>query len=250
MVMIKALHIKQWDSLYETAETRKIRKLTFYAKPNKLVGLGINRTRQHERGLEFLGVWNLMVDLASQSEQGQRGWFIRNGEALTAQEIAYLISIPQEPVEGAIKHFLTKGIAWLEDGEFNLHSPTENPKFGKGWEIAGRLPGDSPTENPKFGKGREIAGTISLRGRIDREEGQTNTERERRNGGFASKEEGRRAQTQQFAGAQARIKALDGIAEDERTDEEALDLKKNRALVTAIQKKQGRGDFTPVVNHE
>ena len=66
-------------------------------------------------------------------------------------------------------------------------------------------------------------------------------------GGFASKEQARSAQTNQFASASARKRELEAITEDERTEEQTAELKKMRALLRAIQKKQTKGDFTPVI---
>jgi hypothetical protein len=185
---MKAWHITQWDALYETADTRRIRNLTFYAKSNKLVGLGINRTRQAERGLELLGVWALMEALASHAPQGLRGWFIRNGKALTSQEVAYLLSIPQEPVEAAFKHFGSEEIAWLENVEFTEDarrlsgkSPEDARRLsGKSPEDARRLSGKSPDEMQNGENHQEISRTIPLRGKRDREE---EIEKKRERGG-------------------------------------------------------------------
>ena len=69
-----AFHITQWESLYETAVTRKIRNLTFYAKQNKLVGEGIGATLAQEDNVALLGTWSLIEALASTAPHGRRGW--------------------------------------------------------------------------------------------------------------------------------------------------------------------------------
>jgi hypothetical protein len=139
--MPKAYHIVQWGSLYETSETRKYRNLSFYAKQNKLVGLGIGRTLQHPRGLELLGVWALLEALASLAPQHQRGWIVRNNQPLSAAEIAWLLRIPEEPVKLALEHFSSTEIGWLELADFDPDSPASSP--------AGvRTPEDSPASSP------------------------------------------------------------------------------------------------------
>jgi hypothetical protein len=70
-------------------------------------------------------------------------------------------------------------------------------------------------------------------------------------GGFASPEAAMAAQTRQFAAAQATVKRLEAIPEEDRTAKQGEKLKKNRAVVLAIQRKQSAGDFTPLeVKHE
>lgn len=233
---MKAYHITQWDSLYETSETRKIRALTFYAKPNKLIGLGIGRTLQHARGLELLGVWALLEALASLAPQGQRGWLVRNGQALTVSEIAYLLRIPEESVQVAMDHFSQPEIGWLEQAE-----------VAEKREITSGPSGDSPGETPDEENEREDAGTISLRGKRKDKRGKTDLiQKKKEKGGFASDAEMRAAQKAQFAAANGRLEALMKISDDDLTEEDRQEIKKMRRTVQDIQKKQAAGDFTPV----
>jgi hypothetical protein len=132
--MNKAYHITQWDSLYETCETRKIRTLTFYAKPNKLIGEGIGLTLQEPDGLALLGTWSLLVDLASLSAREHRGWLIRNGTALTAARMGALLRVPAHHFERALEWFSRPEIGWLEYVETPLvaaDSPAIVPPRGK-----------------------------------------------------------------------------------------------------------------------
>ena len=59
------------------------------------------------------------------------------------------------------------------------------------------------------------------------------------------------SQTRQFAAVRDTIKRLEAISEDDRSVKQVEKLKKNRALLLQIQRKQTAGDFTPVeVKHE
>jgi hypothetical protein len=216
--LMKAYHIKQWDDLYETNETRKIARLSYYAKSNKLVGLGIGRTLQHPRGLEFLGVWQLLEALASHSERHQRGWLVRNGAPLEPADIASLLRLPEEPITAAIAHFSNPAIGWL---------PLE--------EFTGTLPGDSPGSVPPSENHRDTAGTISLRGGGSErrtEEREIYIKRERHN--------------QQARACLERRKELEAIPDDERTEAQDGELATVRRTLREIQKKQAAGDFSPV----
>ncbi len=107
----------------------------------------------------------------------------------------------------------------------------------------GRLSGDSPTDTPPTGR---LSGDLQHpTDRPTTKNKLTSKEREE-NGGFASKGEARQAQTTQFAALSDRKRDLEAVPEDERTDEQAEELKKTARQIKAIQKKQRAGDFTPV----
>ncbi len=142
---MKAYHIKQWDSLYETAVTRKIRTLTFYAKPNKLVGEGIGATLAQEDNAALLGTWVLIESLASTAPHGQRGWLVRNGTALTPARMAALTRVKPEHFERALVFFCLPEVDWLEFVEMPGESPGE------------------PSGKTKSGPEQESAGTKSSR---------------------------------------------------------------------------------------
>lgn len=149
--MAKAYHIVHWDSLYETHESRKIRTLAFYSKPNKLVGEGIGLTLQEPDNVALLGTWALLEALASTSAREQRGWLIRNGTALTAARMAALVRVEVHHFERALEWFSRPEIGWLEEVETDLISGDSpgNPAGG------GKTPGDSPGNPAQEERGRE-----------------------------------------------------------------------------------------------
>jgi hypothetical protein len=224
---MKCWHITMWDDIYETAETSRIRTLSYYGKPNKLIGEGLGFTLSQPDGLALMGTFALFEALASHGLPKQRGWLWRNGSPLDVPRIAALLRIPTEPIERALKHFSTVPMDWIEEAEF----PGDGrASAGHAQPGAGREPGD----------GRASA----TRGKIEREK-TTEVERERRDGGLSS-EEARSRQTQQFAAARARLTTLEAVPEEERTEKNRAELRGMKALVRQIQKKQARGDFSPV----
>ena len=125
---MKAYHIKQWDTLYETAETRKIRTLSYYAKSNKLVGEGIGLTLAQDDNVALLGTWVLIEALASTAPRDQRGWLVRNGTALTPPRMAALTRVEAKHFVRALEFFCRPEVAWLEQIELPGDSPGEIPK--------------------------------------------------------------------------------------------------------------------------
>lgn len=243
---MKAYHIKLWNSLYETAETRKIRTLTYYAKPNKLIGEGIGHTLAQADGLALLGTWALIESLASTAAQEHRGWLVRNGSALDAARLANLARVPAVHFERALSFFATAPMDWLEQLEWQDTPPLRPSKHADNRDTTGRPLAESPGDNPEHADNRDTTRPISPRGKIEGR-GKTDVLKEREeNGGFASKEAAATAQSRQFAAVQSRIKDLEAIPSDDRSVAQDEDLKKNRATLKAIQKKQRGGDFTPV----
>lgn len=157
--MPKAYHIKDWDLWYESAETRKLKTLTYYGKPNKLVGEGIGLTLASADNLVLLGMWALLEAVASTSERGWRGWLVRNGTPMTATRIANLLGgrVAVERIEQALDHFTDEGVRWLEYIEMPGTIPAEPPPISPPIAPAGKSPGESPAILPATATGgREV----------------------------------------------------------------------------------------------
>lgn len=152
--MSKAFHIKKWDDLYETHETKKIRTLTFYAKPNKLIGEGIGATLQEPDNVALLGTWALIEALASTSDREHRGWLIRNGTALTAARMAALTRVDVKHFVRALEWFSRPEIGWLEYVETALLTG-DSPANPAPATDGGKLPGDSPANPAQEERERE-----------------------------------------------------------------------------------------------
>jgi hypothetical protein len=239
---MKAYHIKDWERDRENSDTRKYVELLWFRNKVKLHGEGLGHTLgcPGKQGPFLYGMFKVIEQIAAGCKP--RGWLVRNGTAMDATRMGNLMRMPARFFDEALKFFSSAPMDWLELAEL----PTSPVQVPDGQEIAGRLPGDSPTSPVQVPDGQEIAGRNSTTNERTNVKNVRSKEREReKRGGFASKEEARRAQTQQFAMANDRKRALEAVTE-ELTEGEEEELKKMRALLREIRKKQAKGDFTPV----
>ena len=246
MIMTKAWHITQWHLKYERADTRKTDFMGWYAKQTKLIGFGIGKTLRepHPRNAALLGMWTLLETLASQSAMNERGWLIRGGAAMDYEDMSSLLpTIPAAAFEEALLWFAQPKINWVEHIECPHLNGTQPALIPAHQEPSGKNSRHVPAHQEPSGKNSAT----------DRQTDSKQTDKGKKiekNGGFASKEEARKALTNQFAAVSTRKRELEAILEEDRTEEQEEELKKMAALVQKIQKKQRRGDFTPVVEDE
>lgn len=239
---MKAYHIKYWDDVYETAATRQVRTLTYYSKPNKLVGEGLGLLLSQPDGLMLYGAFTFLEILASTAPQEWRGWLVRNGTPMDALRMSALTPrIPPEMIQRTLDFCSTPPMDWIEclewDGASQL--PLGGPKQLR--TIASHQPADgtpSASHQPADGK--------TVRGKTDRSKTEDTEEEREEDGGFAVQQEARARQTMQFAAAQSRKRELEATPKEDRTEEQEVEFKKMRRLIRAIQQKQQRGDFTPI----
>lgn len=226
-----AYHFHNWDKLYENNKSRDVETLSYHLQPNKLVGEGLGLTLSQPDGLELLGTLSLLKAVASLSERKWRGWLVRSGSPLDAARIAALLRVSQQKIQRALDWFSTLPMDWLPLTEW----PPNDQK-----PAAGHLAGTSRAPNG------QVKDTISP-GLTDL--GLTDDSRERKKETRkveASPEEQAKNQSRQWRATKGRIEELESIPDDDRTPGQEIDLKKMRALIRAIQKKQAAGDFTPV----
>jgi hypothetical protein len=135
--MTRPLRIRDWERLYETSETRKLKSLAWVKVPNRMDSEGYCFLTNHPNGAGHLGVWIAMLEIASACHP--RGTLLRNlGGGHTPDTLALKCRLPVELIEEAIPRLLE--IRWLELA--TVSSPD--------------APGDSPDEIPEH---REISGT-------------------------------------------------------------------------------------------
>ena len=226
ILAMQAYHLRHWDALYETAETRRVRTLTYYSKPNKLVGEGVGHMLMQPDGLALYGTWTFLEALASTAPQNQRGWLIRNGTPMDAQRMSALTRIPMKEIERALTFFSTPPLDWLEVSKWD-HGHAQGTPIADHGHAQG-TPWSVPTRGKKEDKETEVL------------------KRERRKGGFASEGEAAQGQVRQFAAIQAVKGELEAVDPERRTLEQEEELKKLRGQLRAIQQKQAAGDFTPL----
>ena len=232
--MNKAYHIVQWNESNETAESRKFKTLSWYAKQNKLDGLGISRLRAHPKKVELLAGWTMIETLASRAwPRDQRGWLLRNGRPLTTADMAFLTSFPEDIFTLAVEFFSAEPMNWLEyipvpkslvESPCNDSTPATSQ---------GESPGSKRT--PATSQGESETQTDRQVRQTDRQTVRKNKEAARVGDVSASKA--------QFAALQAQVKELEGRG-SALTPTERAELRKKRAQLSDVQTRQAKGDFS------
>jgi hypothetical protein len=109
-----ALRVRAWDETFETAETRKLKRLSWLPLPNKQDGDGYCELLDHPDGPAHLAAWTVILQLASKAHQ--RGWLLRETGAgiipHDAASIARITRVPAAVLAAAIPRLLL--IGWLE----------------------------------------------------------------------------------------------------------------------------------------
>lgn len=136
--LMKAWHIKHWDTLYESNSSRVVQTLSYFCQPNKLTGEGIGHMNMQPDGLELYGTLTWLKVLASTALKAQRGWLIRNGTPMDAARMAALLRIPQEKIQRALDFFSTTPMDWIEFADApdsvlsaNRQTPDRPPSAGR-----------------------------------------------------------------------------------------------------------------------
>jgi hypothetical protein len=107
-------HVKDWERIYEKAQSKKCTRLNWVAIPNRHDTDGYTRLIEHEHGALHYGVWVLMVEVASKCSP--RGTLVAsNGEAHTAESLARITRVAARVFQEAIPRFLSTEIGWLEE---------------------------------------------------------------------------------------------------------------------------------------
>lgn len=105
--------IKDWDALYETAETRKLENLRWVPVPNKHDGLGFRRLAQQRNRCELLAAWLLLVQVASKGRRGHRGVLARDSRPLDAEDLSLMTGFPAPLFEQALSFYSDQRQGWL-----------------------------------------------------------------------------------------------------------------------------------------
>lgn len=150
------LRIRDWNTLYENHDTRRLNTLAWVPVPNKLDGEGYACLVQYENGAAHLGVWLVILEIGSTCTP--RGTLLRNldGGPHTPLSLSLKSRIPVELFEEAIPRLLAN--RWLEAIEYDpddmarqRHEEMARQRRG----IVAAMPHTSAAE----GKGTEGNGT-------------------------------------------------------------------------------------------
>jgi hypothetical protein len=157
--MGKYYRIKDWNTIFENAESRKYKKLNWVPMPNKWDGLGFSRLRKHKNFISAFSGWSLIVQIAS--KMPQRGVLVTaDGWELSPEDMADLTGCPVEVFRRAIEVLSDPKIGWIEEvSEEGVAVRQEPPeKLPDCPESSGNLP-----ESPEIpGKSPGSFGNITV----------------------------------------------------------------------------------------
>lgn len=148
--MMRLYRIANWESLFETYETKKLTHLKWVPVPNKHDGLGFRRVAAQKNRCELFTAWNLILQVASKGrKQTDRGILRRDGRPLTPEDFAIMTGFPPSIFETALEFFSSPQMGWLE---VVAQEPTDKTA---GLPVKTAEPPASPCSSPAEGKGRE-----------------------------------------------------------------------------------------------
>jgi len=133
--------IKRWNELYETAETRKLKRLLWLPVPNKHDGRGLRRLMRREDGLEIFGAWCIILQVAS--KMPQRGVLEDQDGPLEPQDIADKAGVSVLAITHALSVLSSVEIGWIScdsSGSSWNYTSEGKGREGKGIEQKGTEP--------------------------------------------------------------------------------------------------------------
>lgn len=113
--MMKIYKIKNWENLFETAETRKRKYLHWLPVPNKHDGLGFKKMLKEKDKERLFCYWNLILQIASKTTpECRRGYLERDGIPLSAEDMADIAGFAADGFKRALEFFSSNGNTWLD----------------------------------------------------------------------------------------------------------------------------------------
>ncbi len=116
------LRIHNWEKHYENSRTKQYGKLKAVLVPNNINNLGYLQIMNEPDGLELLGAWTFLLQIASQCEPRGTLW-ARSSYPHTSETLALLSRQSVDKFSRAIDFFIKLG--WLEGCEESVQSPTK-----------------------------------------------------------------------------------------------------------------------------
>lgn len=159
--MAKAYRIRNASTLFETAETRKIKHLQWVPVPNKHDGKGYKRLMRLPDGPLLYAAWIGIVTVASKCTPR---WVLADSDGpLTSEDLSDKTEIPVEVFDAAFKALTSKTIGWLDEIEIKGKT-SESP------ETSGEHP-EAPADRPAITARPAIPGEHPETSRTNRIEG-------------------------------------------------------------------------------
>lgn len=111
MSELVAFEISNYAEVFEVSQSKKYTATKWFPSPNKYDSGGMLETLEEDDGLKFIGIWYLLLQLAS--TMPKRGLFVSDsGVALTLKRIAITLRIDKKDLENGVNHFIK--IGWLK----------------------------------------------------------------------------------------------------------------------------------------
>jgi hypothetical protein len=104
--------IKNWCRQYETAETRKLKRLNWIAVPTDTSDKIYRRITRLENGAEVLGIWLSILEVAS--KMPERGVLKDKDGDLNFQDFEDIGGFPAEKYQMAVEILASDKIGWIE----------------------------------------------------------------------------------------------------------------------------------------
>lgn len=111
-ISIPVYVIRDWERLYENAQSRKCKQLSWVPMPNKHDGKGYRRLMKLKDGAAIYGAWCLIVQVASKCPT--RGELVDDaGSPLLAEDLSDKTGVKSEIFERAFQVLSDKSIGWI-----------------------------------------------------------------------------------------------------------------------------------------
>ena len=111
MSELGAFEISNYAEVFEVSQSKKYTATKWFPSPNKYDSGGMLETLEEDDGLKFIGIWYLLLQLAS--TMPKRGLFVSDsGVSLTLKRIAITLRIDKKDLENGVNHFIR--IGWIK----------------------------------------------------------------------------------------------------------------------------------------
>jgi len=105
--------IKDWDDIYENNRTRTMKRMQWVPIPNRHDGDGFTTLVSHENGAAHLGVWLVVLQLASRSKL--RGALLRDEKRVHDEaSMSRITRLPTELIAETLTRLSSEDIGWIE----------------------------------------------------------------------------------------------------------------------------------------
>lgn len=117
MIPQKCYRIRRWNEIYECSQSRRVRTVSWIAKPIKHDGKGYRRVAKQDNRVELWCAWCLIQDIAGRMPV--RGLLADYDGPLSAEDMADSTGYPVHIFENALQFFVRPEIAWLEECDYS-----------------------------------------------------------------------------------------------------------------------------------